>query len=93
MSRTRDTEIGKITLQNLSLLATVARHKSIFYPQIWAHYESAKPETLRLCPHADRIKEYGDDYWLMADYFFNDPPDFDKILEAFKEIEYAANSQ
>lgn len=88
-----NSEIGPKAIKNLGLLEAVARHKNIFYPQIWANYQSAKHGTLHLYPHEDRIQEYQHDYELMVDYFYITPPSFDKVLACLKNIENEVNNR
>jgi hypothetical protein len=42
-------------LADMELLGHVVRHKQIFYPAAWAHYELASPGSLRLLPSDERV--------------------------------------
>lgn len=83
---------GRAAAADLDLLATVAKHKAIFFRSGWASYDSARPGSLRLLPDAGRIKDLRADYRAMAPMMFDDkPPSFDDILSAIETFQEAVN--
>lgn len=85
-------EAGKAAIKDIDLLTTVADHKSVFFRSAWAHYESARPGTLRLTPNPDRLADLRADYRKMAPMMFDNPaPDFDEIMRRIGELERLIN--
>lgn len=85
---------GKIRDQALAdkdLLAQVVKHKQTFYPSGWAHYETAKPGSLRLLPSETRRAALEQDYKQMAVMIFADPPPFDWIVDRLAALEKQTN--
>jgi hypothetical protein len=78
-------------LSDLSLLAQVVRHKETFYPSGWAHYELARPGSLRLVPTDQRLAALERDYRNMGVMIFGDPPAFDSIIETLAALEQQIN--
>ena len=85
-------EAGQRALKSFDLLERVATHKSIFFKAAWAHYEEAKPGTLRLVPDDARIKELRNDYAQMEPMFFGDIPEFDAIVKRLRQLEDTINN-
>jgi hypothetical protein len=79
-------------LSDLGLLERVVQHKKIFFRSAWANYASAIVGTLRLYPKESQIKHLMEDYRSMQPMFFNNPPEFEDILKAIKQIETEINS-
>lgn len=87
-----DSDEGKVAAPDLELLATVAKHKAIFFRSGWASYDRARPGTLRLLPSEARIKDLRAFYRAMAPMMFDDrPPSFDDILAAIGEFQERVN--
>jgi hypothetical protein len=63
-------------LSDMALLAQVVRHKETFYPSAWAHYDLARPGSLRLLPAEKRVAALERDYWNMNVMIFGEPPAF-----------------
>ncbi len=84
-------ELGKAAIRDTELLRKVARHKEVFFPAAWARYADAKPGTLRLVPPDARLPELEQDYRKMREMIFGDPPSFERLLEALREIERHVN--
>jgi hypothetical protein len=82
---------GKAAMTDTSLLASVTRHKEVFFAAAWAKYPQAKPGTLRLVPPAERLPELQDDYALMKQMIFGPVPEFAAILAALREMEVLIN--
>ncbi|MCF7907475.1 MAG: nucleotidyl transferase AbiEii/AbiGii toxin family protein [Candidatus Omnitrophica bacterium] len=82
-----DSFVYKKSLEKISLLKHVSDHKSLFFKANWAHYEEAKPGSLRLVPRDDQISQLKTDYRQMQQMFFEDPPSFESVLEKLKIAE------
>lgn len=83
--------IYKKAVENISLLKHVSEHKSLFFKANWAHYEKAKPGSLRLVPRDDQISQLKTDYRQMQQMFFEDPPSFENIIEKLRGVEKEIN--
>jgi len=86
-----NTPIYKKSLKNIALLKDVSEHKSLFFKANWAHYEEAKPGSLRLVPRNDQIIQLKTDYRQMQQMFFEGPPLFENIVEKLRSIEEKIN--
>lgn len=82
----------KDAFSQLDLLKRVVEFKMKFYPRKWAHYEDAKPGTLKLVPPAYRMEALRQDYASMQNMMFGETPDFDELMEYIKELEVEINS-
>jgi hypothetical protein len=91
VARLYETGIGTAALQEPDLLCLVAAHQAAFFRAGWAKYEEAVPGTLRLVPPEGRREELEQDYEMMKEMIFGDPPSFAHILEVVAEIERVAN--
>jgi hypothetical protein len=80
-------------LADMDLLDQVVRHKQTFYPSAWAHYESARPGSLRLLPTAERVVALERDYRNMGVMLFGEPPAFSRIMETLVALEENINRQ
>ncbi len=85
------TPFGERALKDLVLLARVVEHKSVYFRSAAAHYEFAKPGTLRLLPHPDRNQALKDDYDKMQQMIFGKYPAWEEIVESLKQIEKRIN--
>ena len=86
-----DSPIYKRALEGISLLKHVSDHKSLFFKANWAHYDTAKPGTLRLAPRDNQVGQLKNDYRQMQQMFFEEPPSFEQILEKLRGIEAQIN--
>ena len=86
-----NTPIYEKSLKKIALLKDVSEHKSLFFKANWAHYEEAKPGSLRLVSRDDQISQLKTDYRQMQEMFFEDPPSFESILEKLKIVENKIN--
>ena len=78
-------------LSDLALLAQVVRHKETFYSSGWAHYELARPGSLRLVPREERLPALERDYRNMGVMIFGEPPAFNRIMEELAALEHEIN--
>ncbi|MDD2773703.1 MAG: nucleotidyl transferase AbiEii/AbiGii toxin family protein [Elusimicrobiales bacterium] len=78
-------------LGNSNLLKRVVQHKSLFFAQTWAGYDSAKPGTFRLVPPESRIRYLRKDYDAMKPMLFGETPSWDAIIQALQQLENQIN--
>ncbi len=97
--RLDDAGYGEKALADRDLALSVARHKSMFFPEKDAEgnridYEAAVRGELQLVPTGEAYALLADDYEAMvrADMFFNDPEPFENIMERCAGIESRANN-
>jgi len=83
--------VSKSATKKLDLLARVAEHKSLFFKSSWAKYGESAKGTLRITPPDHRIKALREDYAMMQQMFFGEPPDIGKIMEVLKQWESEFN--
>lgn len=76
---------------NLELLERVVRFKERFYPAGSAHYELAKPGTMRLLPPADGLSLLHEDYEHMKSMIFGEIPEFEEIMDCMERLEREIN--
>lgn len=86
----RMTKLGILAraLQDLELLNQVAAFKVKFYLQKWAHYELAKPGTLRLTPPDYNLKPLERDYAAMSGMIYGERPEFEELITEIIKIEH-----
>ena len=77
---------------NLELLKKVVDFKMKFYPRGWAHYENAKPGTIKLMPPEFRLAALEKDYSDMSEMMFGTYPTFSELMSYIKELECDINS-
>ena len=83
---------GQRAMKDVDLLERVVRHKRTYFRSTWAHYEAAKPGSLRLVPPEHRLADLKADYQRMQEMFIEPPPPFDNILQKVRTIEDAINN-
>ena|SRR3990167_3310268 len=80
-------------VKDTKLLEDVVKNKSTYFPDKKAKYDETQIGTLRLYPNDAFIEQLRLDHESMANMFFGDAPDFDKILENVKKIENTINKK
>ena len=78
--------------RNLDLLARVVTFKDRFYPAGNAHYDLAKPGTMRLLPPEDCLPVLRDDYAHMRNMLFGEIPSFEEIMACIARLEKEINN-
>lgn len=86
-----DSPIYKKALKNIALLNQVSEHKALFFKAAWAHYDTAKPGTLRLVPREDQVSQLKNDFRQMQQMFFEEPASFETIIEKLRIVEGQIN--
>lgn len=89
--RMANSPVKESALSDLELLEKVVQFKDRFYPAGSAHYELAKPKTMRLMPPEDCTNTLRDDYEHMKNMLFGDVPSFEEILNVLRELEEEIN--
>ncbi len=79
-------------LGDLALLHSVVEFKKKFYPRAWAHYELARPGTMRLLPPEHNLKALADDYKQMQVMLFGLVPSFDDLMQDLGKLENQINA-
>lgn len=77
--------------KDLELLRQVVAFKDRFYPAGSAHYEMAKPGSMRLMPPEDCLSVLKADYEHMKNMIFGEQPEFDEILARIENTEKEIN--
>jgi len=86
--------VGKGTQkQRFALLASVARHKAVYFRSKQASYQTAKPGSLKLLPSQRRLKLVESDYQAMTEMFFGNAVSFSEILSEITMLENALNNK
>jgi len=80
-------------LADLNLLERVVGYKQRYFRSGWANFETAKQGGFRLVPPDHRLQELKSDYRLMQEMFFEEPPDFEVLLEQLRAIEEKINKR
>ncbi len=83
--------VGKRAVACPELLAVVAEHKKVYFPSTVAHYETARPGSLRLVPEEVGLAALRRDYSQMDELLFGEPPTFDDLLDELRAIENEIN--
>ena len=84
--------VKEVAYADLALLRQVVAFKDRFYPAGSAHYDLAKPGTMRLMPPEDCRAALREDYDHMKNMIFGEKPEFDVILSAVQKMENEINS-
>lgn len=79
-------------LNDLKLLEHVVEFNDRFFPRVWAHYELAKPGTMKLMPPSHFERSLRADYGDMRHMIFGKYPEFDEILKTLKTLENEINA-
>ena len=77
--------------EHLDPLTDVALHKSRYFASGWAHYDTAKPGTLKLVPPRFRWAALAQDYATMRPMFMTAPPPFADLMRQLAQAEQALN--
>tara|TARA_R110002049_G_scaffold15418_1_gene63135 strand:- start:2511 stop:3533 length:1023 start_codon:yes stop_codon:yes gene_type:complete len=78
-------------VDDIGLLELVAHHKSVFFKAAWAHYETAKPGSLRLLPNKEIAQALKQDYAGMREMIIGDAPKWNEILTLIDGFEIEVN--
>lgn len=76
---------------DFELLEQVVCFKDRFYPSGSAHYELAKPGTMRLMPPNNYSDNLWVDYEHMKNMIFGEQPNFGNIIDCIKKLELEIN--
>ena len=87
-----NSQYGEKAIKDLSLLARVVEHKSIYFRSSRAKYDLAKPGTLKIVPPVKRNEDLKSDYEKMRLMIFGNLPSWEEIIEKLKALELQINS-
>lgn len=87
-----ESNIKSSALADLPLLEAVAQHKAIFFAAAWAHYDTARPGSLKLAPPSVLEPALRKDYESMREMFFNEPLSFDEMMTRVRALEIEINA-
>ena len=85
-------ELGVNALDDFELLERVVEYKKVFFYSRWASYETAKPGSLVLLPHNDRLVELRSDYSRMREMFWGNVPSFEDLMSGISDLQDMINS-
>lgn len=69
----------------------MVEHKQVFFPAVWASYETAVPGTLKLVPSPARQAALERDYDAMQEMFFRAAPSWPEIVSVLAALETRIN--
>lgn len=69
------------------LFKEVMIHRSDFFPYGWVNHREIAPGDLQLVPPRDRVSAWMVDFTKMKSMFHGDPPSFEHIMTAIRDIE------
>lgn len=81
----------RAALDDIPLLAQVARFKDKFYRCAWARYDLARPGTLALLPPERSLPLLREDYGHMQNMLFGERPSFDAVMQSIANLEREIN--
>jgi hypothetical protein len=85
--------IADEAIADKGLFERVAAHRVAFFGYGWMDYSTLRPGALRIVPLADQVSAWKTDYEAMrAGMFFEDPPQFDEILNVVGDFERRFNT-
>ena len=84
--------VKDVAFHDQDLLSQVVAFKDRFYPAGSAHYELAKPGTMRLMPPDDCLLALQADYEHMKNMIFGEKPGFEVVLTAIGALESEIHS-
>lgn len=85
--------IGAEAINDITLLDTVAKHKSFYYRSNAAKYDEAKVGTLRIVPKNEMLEAFRVDYGKMRSMFASEVIEFDVIIEELQILEDKINRE
>lgn len=86
------TQYGLDAIAQPDILEAVAEHAGVFFKRAWAKYDEAKPGTLKLVPSDEMKSLLKKDYLGMESLFFDEPPQFEAIINVLAEVEEQINN-
>lgn len=93
LARMAQAPVRESALCDFDLLADVVAFKQRFYPRSWAHYDLAKPGSLRLVPPPHVLAAVEADYRAMRNMIFGVAPSFAEIVTVLADLESDINAR
>lgn len=69
------------------LFPEVIAHRKVFFRSEWVDYETLTVAALRLVPPDLHLADWRADYQQMRPMFFNEPPEFDEVIQTLLSIQ------
>jgi hypothetical protein len=85
--------IGVEATSDITLLDTVAKHKSFYYRSNAAKYDEAKVGTLKIVPKGEILEAFRVDYEKMRSMFAGEVIEFDVIIDELQILENKINQR
>lgn len=92
VARMAQSQVKIAAFADLDLLRAVVAFKDKFYHRGWAHYDLAKPGTMKLVPPPHVMQVVAKDYEAMQLMIFGERPDFGAIMEQLRVLEAEINA-
>jgi hypothetical protein len=92
VAKLAESDVKQVAFGRLDLLKRVAEHKTLFFRSGWAHYETAKPGSMRLVPHEALLDGLRRDYADMREMLFGEAPPFDFLIGTVGALETEINA-
>jgi hypothetical protein len=67
--------------------------KTSYYYAAWAQYDLAVPGSLAIVPGSNKLRDLATDYRSMEQMFLSEPPPFDEVIQALRELEDSVNAK
>ena len=83
--------IGAKAVANIALLEQVVKHEQVSFPSGWAHYDTAKPSSIKFGPDTETVNCLRLDYEGMQEMFFGEVESFDSLTTTIQELQEAVN--
>lgn len=87
------TAIGQRASADFSMLEDVRVFKTSYYYAAWAQYDLAVPGSLAIVPGSNKLRDLATDYRSMEQMFLSEPPPFDEVIQALRELEDSVNAK
>lgn len=86
------TEFAEVAFQDKELFNTIVRHRKIFTPISGVNYDNHSPDKINFIPPQAILKEWQNDYELMAQtMIYDNPIDFSELIKRLSELQKRIN--
>lgn len=93
LARLAEHPSGQAAVRLLELRERVVAWKSRYFSSAWVRFDLAHPGSFRLLSVAARLKDLARDYEAMRDMYLVEPPRFEIVLDALRQLETRINSE
>lgn len=88
----QNTDLITEALSDIALLEAVVQNKRAYFYETWDWYGTAKPNSFKLIPPDDRLKDIKEDYAAMQEMLFSDEENFEIIIGGLTALEQKINN-